>query len=163
MARHVADREDLWTEVTALEPRGEWRIPSAASPVTAGVRSDGRASIYFGGDPAYHFDAAGRLRRAFVEGALFRSAGDRLARLTREQSPEASQLWRCELTPADLTEWLAAMQIRLQGFLQAFDSGAARLLRSSPSTADWDAVLRPLRAAAAAPQLAPALVKRRAT
>ncbi|MEZ6044739.1 MAG: hypothetical protein R3C11_03990 [Planctomycetaceae bacterium] len=43
----------------------------------------GAAFLYLGPDPVYHFDAAGRLKRAYVEGLLYRTQESTLARLER--------------------------------------------------------------------------------
>jgi len=61
-------------------------VPGEPENVIARFRADGSPSIYFGSDPVYHFDEAGRLRRAFVEEQLFRTQGDTLARLTRTRT-----------------------------------------------------------------------------
>lgn len=168
MARHEADREDLLAEATALVVRGEWQVESAVEPVTAGVRVSGAASIYFGGDPCYHFDPVGRLRRAFVDGALYRSAGTTLSRLDRLRTDTTSVLQREDLDSEAVGTLLARMQREVQAFLEAVTTGRARLTRSVPEddplperSAALNEVLQRLRTAAAAMRLAPALVQRR--
>ena len=66
MARNEEDREDLMAEATALAERVELTVPQESDFVTAGFRRTGHLSLYFGQDPAYHFDEEGRLRRAAV-------------------------------------------------------------------------------------------------
>ena len=85
MARHETDRENLMLEATALIRRAEWSIPSHSDPIVAGFKRSGGWSLYFGSDPVYQFDADGRLRRAFVDGQIWRTQGTTLAGLRRER------------------------------------------------------------------------------
>src|SRR5690606_34667698 len=66
-----------------------------------GYRRDGALSIYFGADPCYHFDRDLRLRRAFVDGALYRTQGHTLARLQRSRTGQTVELIRHDLTDAE--------------------------------------------------------------
>src|SRR5262245_19900425 len=106
MSRHEADREDLMAEATALARRVKLSVPGEVERVVAGFRATGRLSIYFGGEPVYHFDAEGRLRRAFVNGLLYRTQGTTLARLRRERSAEVTELRRRDLSPTELRQFL---------------------------------------------------------
>ncbi|MGH7129995.1 MAG: hypothetical protein ACREJB_15520, partial [Planctomycetaceae bacterium] len=81
-------------EATALARRVEIVCPDETEPVIAGVREDGTLSVYFGADPAYHFDASGRLRRAFAAGCLYRTQGHTLARLLRRRTASVVELLR---------------------------------------------------------------------
>lgn len=161
MSRHEHDREDLLAEATALLPRVELSVPDEAEPVVAGFRQGGACSIFFGGDPAYHFDARGRLRRAFVAGYLFRSQGTTLARLLRERSPDATHLLRHDLTPGELQSFLQHMQGRLQALRAALVKGRTQVLRQVPD--EGDVCLRLIQAIAAhrTGELAPAIGKSR--
>lgn len=132
MARHEADRENLLSEATALARRAEFRIPGEEATITAGFRADGRLSIWFGADPAVHFDPMGRLRRAFVEGRLYRTQGKTLARLTRVRTAEATELHRHDLDAAELADLLARLRARLTQFAAALGCGRAELLRQVP-------------------------------
>ncbi|MEX0702920.1 MAG: hypothetical protein WD069_12560 [Planctomycetales bacterium] len=154
MARDESDREDLLREATALGRRAEFRLPGEPDTVTAGLRNDGRLSIWFGSDPAYHFDAEGRLRRAFVEGRLYRTQGTTLARLTRVRMPGATEMRRHDLDPDELADFIRRMRDRLARFAAALADGQAALLRSVP--ADDDAFVRDLRERLAAILAAPA-------
>lgn len=161
MALHEQDREDLLAEAQALTPRGEWQVAGEVEPVTAGLRRGG-CSIYFGGDPCYHFDEEGRLRRAFAGGFLYRTQGATLARLERVRSERRVELLRVDLTEPELQSFLDDMQRRLAQFLSAAATGAARLVRSVSEAADPAAEILPaVRRAAHNRQLAPAIPTRR--
>jgi hypothetical protein len=113
MARHEEHREDLMAEAVALVRRIEIRVPGESEAVTAGWRSTGWFSVYFGQDVAYTFDEAGRLRRAFADGFLYRTQGTTLARLERRRTEKESTLVRHDLTPDELAAFLVAMRGRL--------------------------------------------------
>jgi hypothetical protein len=136
MARREADREDLMREATALRERVELAVPHEAEPVVAGFRADGRLSLYFGQDPAYHFDAEGGLRRAFRDGELYRSQGTTLARLRRQRTPESTDLARHDLAPDELDAFLQQMQARLRTLLEALQSGRVRIVARIPPDSD---------------------------
>lgn len=115
MARNESDREDLMREATALTRRVELILTDIAEPIVVGFRdSTGWASFYFGQDPVYTFDAEGRLRRAYVDGFLYRTQGTTLARLFRERTLEATHLLRHDLTADELQTFLDTMKQRLQ-------------------------------------------------
>ena len=121
MARQEAEREDLMREATALVRRVELQVPGQADTVIAGFRANRNLSIYFGPDPAYHFDAAGGLRRAFVDGHLFRTQGATIAKLMRVRTESETQLRRIDLTSDELSEFRRALfecLRRLTGVLQ---------------------------------------------
>lgn len=98
MARQESDREDLLREATALVERIEL-APTAGegAHVVVGFRRDGAASIYFGADPAYHFNAAGELRRAYSDGLLIKAERGRLISLDRVRQADEVQLLRREM------------------------------------------------------------------
>jgi hypothetical protein len=135
MARHESDREDLMREATALVRRVELHVPGEPEPVVCGFRADGRLSIYFGTDPVYHFDASGRLRRAFAAGDLFRSQGTTLARLTRVRQPARTELRRHDLHPDELALFLRTAHARLGSLATALDRCGTRVLRCVPDPA----------------------------
>ena len=138
MARQEQDREDLMREATALVERAEFRIASEPQTVIAGFRRDGSTSIYFGADPCVHFDSQLRLRRAFIDGDLYRTQSETLARLVRSRTETSVELHRHDLSPDQLTSLLDDVSRRLQ-----------RLLNSLATTSDCvqtvpaDADLRP--------------------
>jgi hypothetical protein len=159
MARHESDREDLIAEATALKERVEFQVPDSLEPIVAGFHGDGRLSIYFGPDPVYHFDPEGRLRRAFVDGNLYRSRGDTLSRLTRERAVTTTSLLRHDLSPEELSTFLSAMGDRIQGLEQAFDRQAVVVIRQVPAESDVIGRVRQALRSLSAGELAPALKK----
>lgn len=124
-------------EAIALTPRAAFHIPDRCEEIVAGRRSDGRWSVFFGGDPVYHFDAEDRLRRAFVGGLLYRSQGTTLARLTRQTTPTETMLLRHDLNPVELAAFLAEMHYNLGQLARAFTQGAATIKQSVPDDADY--------------------------
>jgi hypothetical protein len=135
MARQEADREDLFGEAAALVERAEFNIHGLAEPVTAGCRKAGGWSIYFGGDPCYHFDEQGRLRRAYAGGRLYRTQGRTLAELERVRSLDRSELRRHDLTPQELARFLEAARRRLAGLSAAIRQHAIQVTRLFPNDA----------------------------
>lgn len=136
MARDEADREDLMAEATALRERIELTLPGEEGPVVSGFRDDGRFSVYFGSDPVFHFDADGGLRRAFVNGDLYRSQRHTLARLTRTRTGTEVALVRHDLEPGELEDFLVRMEQRLAGLQSALEQDTARVVRQVPAEVD---------------------------
>lgn len=126
MARHEADREDLLREATALVDRVELFVPGMEEPVVIGFRRDGSGSVFFGAEPALHFNAAGELRRAFADGRLIKAERGRLVALTRNRLPEEVQLVRDAWNDERTGEFLAAVQERLARLQEALRAGACR-------------------------------------
>lgn len=135
MARHEADREDLMAEATALSPRLELAVPEEPEPVVAGFRG-ARLSLYFGGDPVYHFDEARRLRRAFVGGQLYRTQGQTLARLTRVRTTATTDLVRRDLSPDELAGFLADMRQRVGQLADVLSTERYDVLREVPPSSN---------------------------
>ena len=79
MVRDERDREDLLAEATALVERISLRIDPQQEPVVIGFRRDGSASFYCAAEEVYHFNSAGQMRRAYVDGQLFKATAGRLA------------------------------------------------------------------------------------
>jgi hypothetical protein len=113
MPRHEDDREDLLAEATALVERAGIRTAGYDGPVVIGFRRDGSASFYFGAEPVYQFTAAGALRRAFVDGLLFKAVSGRLVALGRERSSRAVELVRHELGDEETRTFLDVLQRHL--------------------------------------------------
>jgi hypothetical protein len=128
MARTESDREDLLREATALVDRVELRVVGQCEPVTAGFRRDGSLSIFFGSDPVYQFNAAGQLRRAFVDGLLYKADQGRLVSLRRERTAAQVVLQRTELEVAVTAQFLQTMRDRLSRLLAALDRGDFELV-----------------------------------
>jgi len=137
MARHSSDKDDLMAEVIALSPRVALLLPGIDAEIIAGRRSDGRWSVFFGGDPVYHFDAQNRLRRAFFAGNLYRSQGTTLARLSRHMTPAETVLLRHDLDPAELTAFLQNMRCDLARLAEALNSGKFTVQQSIPDDANF--------------------------
>ena len=133
MARNESDREDLLAEAVALVRRLEGQCSSKTEPFVAGFRADGRFSLYLGADPVYHFLPDGRLRRAFVCGALYRSQGRTLAEMRRERTPSTTILRRHDLTESELHAFLTAMRNTLGALLQDMEEGRLHVLRQVPA------------------------------
>lgn len=136
MARHESDREDLMQEATGLARRVEWQVPFIVDPVVAGFKKNGACSVYFGAEPVLQFDPAGRLRRAFFEGFLFRTQGATLARLQRNRTVRESQLLRHDLSDCELATFRVQACSWLRLLLQAIDLGQAVRMRQVPEGDD---------------------------
>lgn len=132
MSRQECDREDLMAEAKGFVRRVELLLSGETGPVVAGFRRDGRFSIYFGSDPVYHFDDAGRLQRAFREDSLFRTQGKTLAELRRTRDRDGVALARTDMTDLELARFRDALRndlLRLQG---AIASGECEIRRCVP-------------------------------
>jgi hypothetical protein len=132
MARHEADREDLMSEAVSLVRRAEFVTPGEVELVVAGFKASGDMSIYFGADPVFHFDALGRMRRAWCQGLLYRTQGTTLARLARQRSKTATRLVRHDLSPDELHPFLAMSGERLRAFRRDVSEGRATMTRQVP-------------------------------
>jgi hypothetical protein len=113
MARSESDREDLLREATALALRAELQIAGEAEPVTVGFRANGSLSIYFGGETVVQFNAAGQLRRAFIEGLLYKAERGRLVALRRERTKQEVILQRQEVSDHEQALLLDVIRLRL--------------------------------------------------
>ncbi|QDT53308.1 hypothetical protein Pan44_13240 [Caulifigura coniformis] len=160
MARHESDREDLFAELAALSPRVEFQPGQSQRSVCAGRReSTGGWSLFFGPDEVYHFDRDGRLRRAYVDGFLYRSEGRTLSRLRRQRSQTETTLLRHDLTVEELPQFLTRMHTMLNALSGEIRGSQLRIQRVSPPDGN---VVQQLEQAlglalAADPPLAPAL------
>jgi hypothetical protein len=163
MAREESDREDLLREAVALVRRVELSFPDRIDPVFVGFKRTNGLSVYFGPDPVYQFDERGRLRRAYVAGLLYRTQGSTLARLSRERSERETVLVRTDLSPAELTEFLQAMQDQLAWLAAAIAARAYAKKEQIPPDPNLDPELvSALEVCLAAdPPLAPAFPGRR--
>lgn len=131
MARVEADREDMLHEATGYPRRVEFRVPNRDEVLFAGLRSHG-TSLYIGPDPVFHLDAEDRLRRAFVDGDLYRTQGTTLARLRRRRTDSATDLLRHDLEAAELATLLEEARVIVQVVLSSVADGTATVLRSVP-------------------------------
>ncbi len=133
--RLEVDREDLMREATALQERAEFRVPAEPETVVSGYRRSGSLSVYCGPDPCFHFDAAGRLRRAFVGGDLFRTQGETLARLRRERTGGTVVLGRHDLPQDELETFLNNARNRLKSLLNGLQASDVHCLQEIPAGA----------------------------
>ena len=136
MTRTESDREDLIREAVALSPRAELLTPGCDRPVTVGFRDKTALSLFFGQDPVYQFDQAGRLRRAFVDGLLYRSQRSTLAQLERVRTAERTFLSRIDLTETRLNQFRAAMTGRITNLLDTLQDGGCTIQRKQPADAE---------------------------
>ena len=136
MAREEQDREDLLAEATALVERVELRVGSFPAPLVVGFRRGGAASFFFGADPAYHFNSAGRLRRAFASGLLYKAERGQLVSLDRRRTSGEVQLVRHALDTEETRSFLASLSANLQVLREALSQGRFERLRQQPEEAD---------------------------
>lgn len=140
MARNESEREDLIHEATALLPRAEFQLPTIAEPLTVGFRGSA-PSFFFGQNQVYHFDSKGKLRRAYVDGFLFRSQHSGLARLERQRTESQTTLLRTDLEPEQQRLFRQQMLDSLQIVHNHLTTGPPHPLRSVPADADWTKLL----------------------
>jgi hypothetical protein len=138
MARDEHDREDLLREATAYVDRAEFSIPGFASPVFIGFRRNGAASIYFDPDCVYHFNSAGKLRRAYRDGLLFKAEEGQLISMARRRDANETSLMArrqsVDETRAFLEEMKASIA-RLKAVFAARQAAASGQVTSSPTAA----------------------------
>ena len=169
MARNEADREDLMREAVSLVKRIECRCPSRKEPVVVGLNVLGWMFVYLGSDPMYRFDERGRLRRAFVDGFLFRTEGQTLAVLDRRRNLEPSEtaalqkatLYRRDLNPVELDAFRRRMQIELEEVSEGIRIGGVTQQHPEDVLGIADEIERKLRLVIESREfLAPAIVRR---
>jgi hypothetical protein len=132
MARHESDREDLFAEAVSLVRKLAGCIENGPL-VVAGFRTDDVLVVYFGAEPMLQFDAAGRLRRAFADGCLYRCQGDTLARMVRDRSANETALVRHDLSPAELADFREQLRLLIQPLALALGDGRFAVTRRSPT------------------------------
>lgn len=138
MAKQESEREDLLREATALVERIELAPSEAESGehVVIGFRSGGALSIYFGSDPAYHFNSGGQLRRAYCGGLLFKAEQGRLVSLDRVRRENEVQLMRHDLRDDEQAKSLADMFARLRELVQQCELHTLITVGQVPAGAD---------------------------
>lgn len=140
MAINESSREDLIREATALTERAELQLSDDSPVITIGFRRNGAFSLFIDQDPVYQFDTQFRLRRAFVEGLLYRSQQTTLAQMLRERTATQTILNRTDLPAAQLAEFRQKMIHDLTGILTAVEAGQVAILRQVPE--DFDVAWR---------------------
>jgi hypothetical protein len=151
MARQPQDREDLMAEATALVERVELAVPGFVDPIVAGFRSSNCVSFFIGPDPVYQFNSQRQLRRAYVDGLLYKAERGRLVSLTRTPAAGRLELLRRELDDATQERFMNAMTLHLAALRSGLDAGNIKILNQVPAHSDVIAQLREWFAALAQP------------
>ncbi len=141
MAREESDREDLLREATALVERAEIQLKDGES-IVVGFRRDGSASVFFGGEPVYQFNARDELRRAFVGGRIIKAENGRLASLERRREAARVVLLRHELDLQEAEALCTEMMDRLSRLRTALATGEFTLVGQAPADSDIVARIR---------------------
>lgn len=128
MARQEADREDLFNEARALSERIELKLPATADSIVAGFRSTGALSVYFGADPAYHFNGQRELRRAYAGGRLIKADGRALVVMKRQRGEHEVVLRSRRMAPMELQAFLTDLESRFDGLAEVLASQAYRVV-----------------------------------
>lgn len=136
MAREEHDREDLLREATALVERVELSVEGFEEPIVVGFRREGQASIFFGGDPAYHFNSRNELRRAYVTARLFKAEGGRLVALARQRSADEVALVRHALDDEEMAAFLSEVTAKLCKLRAALAARECQIIGQVPAEVD---------------------------
>ena len=126
--------------------------------------------VYRGADPMYRFDELGRLRRAYVDGLLYRSEGKSLSEIerrrtavsTRPDGPVKTTLMRRDLSEEELERFRARMHQVLRTVGKDLQTGV--ITRQVPAEAPelLEEILSGLNVVLdSAEFLAPAIVRRK--
>ena len=136
MAKDAENREDLLAEAKTLVERIELIVTGEADPVVAGFRREGAFSVFFGPDPVFQFNSEKAIRRAFVDGLLFKSEAGRLARLERQRTAHEVVLVRHDLSAAEQVAFLSAAGERLVYLRDALANNAYQVVGQVPPEVD---------------------------
>ncbi|HEY4307811.1 MAG TPA: hypothetical protein VGN12_00040 [Pirellulales bacterium] len=136
MAKYEQSREDLLAEATALVERVELALPAESANVVIGFRKTGAASLYFGEDPAYHFNSAGQLRRAYLDGQLLKAEREQLITMARQRDAAEVQLRSRALTAAESSDVLGALLRRVKALERNLADGHFQIVGQVPSDVD---------------------------
>ncbi|HTQ37693.1 MAG TPA: hypothetical protein VMJ32_01625 [Pirellulales bacterium] len=136
MAREEVNREDLLRQATALAARVELAAAGCEEPIVAGFRRDGAASFFFGQQVVYQFNAANQLRRAFLNGRLYKAHCGRLVQLTRHRTAESVDLLHHNLNDAETAQFLADALSRLQSLHRMLSTLQLRIVGQVPTEVD---------------------------
>jgi hypothetical protein len=142
LSRTEQDREDLIVEATALVERAELAAAGFSEPVVIGFRADGCASLYFGPDPAWHFNTRLQLRRAYIAGVLYKAERGQLVSLERRRTAGEVQLVRDDLKGQRQNQVLSQLAQFLAQFHADLQAGNVRVLRQVPADSDLLARIR---------------------
>lgn len=144
LARHEADRDDLFAEIQTFAPRWEMEIREHGETIVTGCRSDGRWSVYRQNGDYWQFLEDGRLRRAFCGGEMLLSTGSGLARLRRERTDTETALLRSALTEEDRDRFLTTCRTFLQSLAAELRRGTFVVRRADPIESNPASTLIPL-------------------
>ncbi len=136
MAKHQENRENLLLEAKSLVERVELSVAGEREPVVAGFRREGALSVFFASDPVFQFNSEKALRRAFVNGLLYKAESGRLASLDRRRSASEVVLARHDLSDAEQTACLSAAGARLGSLRDALAKNAFQVVDQVPPKAD---------------------------
>ncbi|MGY8769734.1 MAG: hypothetical protein ACKVH8_15050 [Pirellulales bacterium] len=139
MAREESPREDLLKEATGLVRRAEYHIPGFPGSVVIGFRKVGAMSVFLDQDPVYQFNTQGELRRAFVEGLLYKSEDRKLVAMRRERTEGESNLVSHGLDQPTQAAFIQAAADRLRQIETALTTGDFQLIGQVTDTTDVDA------------------------
>ena len=132
MARVETDRDDLLREAVALVRRMELRVSHGDDVIVIGFRPTGWLSVYFNADPMYQFDELGQLRRAYIDGLLYRSEGSVLAQLERQRSPSETTLVRHDLSGESLVQFQQQAHAKIRWLQELLRNGDVTVSRQVP-------------------------------
>ncbi len=136
MARREQAREDLLAEATALVERIELALPDDAEHIVIGFRAVGAASLYFGEDPAFHFNSRSQLRRAYVAGRLLKAERGRLVAMSRERTEHEVRLASRELSDDETRALLANLQQRITTLDSDISGNRIQIIGQVPTDRD---------------------------
>ncbi|PHS15996.1 MAG: hypothetical protein COA78_04370 [Blastopirellula sp.] len=128
MAREASPREDLLKEATGLVRRAEYQIPGFPGSVVIGFRKVGAMSLFLDQDPVYQFNTQGELRRAFVDGLLFKSEDGKLISMRRERPAGESNLVSQTLAEPAQTAFIQSATARLKQIETALSTQEFQLI-----------------------------------
>jgi hypothetical protein len=137
MAREVHERENLLRDARALSPRAQLHVSLDGSAVALFIGFRGESlSLYFGDDPVFHFNAAGQLRRAFVDGSLIKAENGQLIALRRLANAEAVELVGGPLDADAQKRMMDELGQRLAELRRAFEAASYRVDGQAPAEGD---------------------------
>lgn len=139
MARYEQDREDLLREATAFAERIELRTAGAGTETFLGFRTEGSASIYFGPDFVLHFNAAGEIRRAFVESRLLKAVSGALVGMTRRRAGGNVILESTALTESEAAGFLKNAERAIDQLSHSLREGSFQVIGQVPGDRDLTA------------------------
>jgi hypothetical protein len=142
LAREEHDREDLLAEAKALVERVSLTIPGYDEPLLIGFRRDGSASFYLAAERVYQFTSAGQLRRAYVDGLIYKAQQRQLVALRRQRNQQTVELIRHVLDPAATADFMDLARLHLETVHHALAKNKFDVLGQVPENVDVLARIR---------------------